>query len=127
MNESTVRKSSDLPIAAFGHDDRCEADTRGPYCGCYDRVKDREHGVGRGSGEHHPVAAHAPVAATAHYSAVFEEDDEGFYEARCNCGRSLGLFPTAEDTTDALMQHAYEEGYASALRDAVKMAGADRG
>jgi len=53
-----------------------------------------------------------------HYSVDFAPDDEGWYEGRCNCGATLGLFPTAEDTCDALMQHAREQGYLEAQRDA---------
>lgn len=38
------------------------------------------------------------------------EDDDGWWKPACCCGKELGIFPTAEDAADALMQHAYEQG-----------------
>jgi hypothetical protein len=52
-----------------------------------------------------------------HFSVDFERDDEGWWPGRCNCGADLGVFPEAEDATDALMQHAREQGYLEAKRD----------
>lgn len=46
----------------------------------------------------------------AHYTESFEPDAEGWWRARCVCGRELGVFPTDEDACDALMEHAYEQG-----------------
>jgi hypothetical protein len=51
---------------------------------------------------------------SVHYSADFYANDEGWWEAVCNCGANLGVFPDAETACDALMQHAYEEGRLSA-------------
>ena len=62
-------------------------------------------------------AANRPL----HFSVDFEPDDGGVYEARCNCGRSLGLFPCAEEACDTLMQHAREQGYLEAQEDAISM------
>lgn len=45
-----------------------------------------------------------------HYSAGFEQNDEGWYEPECNCGWKFGPCPDAETAADALMQHAYEQG-----------------
>jgi hypothetical protein len=46
-----------------------------------------------------------------HYSVDFYEE-ASWWEAKCNCGANLGVFPDAETACDALMQHAYEEGVA---------------
>lgn len=46
----------------------------------------------------------------AHYSVEFGESDDGWWIAVCSCGANLGVFPDAETTCDALMEHAYEEG-----------------
>ncbi len=56
-----------------------------------------------------------------HYSVALEPDDEQWWPGNCHCGVSLGMFPTAEDACDALMDHARQEGYAEALRNAVAM------
>jgi hypothetical protein len=45
-----------------------------------------------------------------HYSVEFEENAEGWWQPSCSCGKALGIFPTAEDACDALMQHSYEQG-----------------
>lgn len=56
-----------------------------------------------------------------HYSVELEPDDEQWWPGRCSCGADLGPFPTAEDAADGLMQHAYDAGYADALRTVVAM------
>lgn len=48
-----------------------------------------------------------------HHSIDFYEHAD-WWEATCNCGANLGVFPDAETAADALMQHAYEEGLAAA-------------
>lgn len=54
-----------------------------------------------------------------HYSVDLYPDDEGWFHARCNCGwEAPGVYPTAEDACDALMDHAYEAGAALARLDA---------
>jgi len=45
-----------------------------------------------------------------HYSLDLAEDDQGWFPGRCNCGADLGIFPTAEDACDALMDHAFDAG-----------------
>lgn len=52
-----------------------------------------------------------------HVSDEFYENDEGWYEAKCSCGTTLGIFPDPETACDALMEHAYEAG----MNDARKM------
>lgn len=51
-----------------------------------------------------------------HYSDGLEpEDRDGeaggdWWVARCVCGWSQGVYPTAEDACDALMDHAFDAG-----------------
>lgn len=52
-----------------------------------------------------------------HYTVDFEPDDAEWWPAVCVCGKKLGVFPTAEDACDALMQHARVQGYLEAKRD----------
>ena len=46
------------------------------------------------------------------------EDGMGFLAADCACGWKCYPCPDMETVTDALMQHAYEAGYALALQNA---------
>lgn len=57
-----------------------------------------------------------------HYSVELEPDGEGWYHVACNCGTELGVFPTAEDGCDALMEHAYRMGVADGLKTAEMLA-----
>jgi hypothetical protein len=41
-----------------------------------------------------------------HATAELVRNDEGWWPALCFCGWDGGLFPSAEDAADALMQHA---------------------
>lgn len=50
-----------------------------------------------------------------HYTTELEENDEGWWPAKCACGAALGDFPAAEDAADALMDHAYQQGFAAAM------------
>lgn len=51
-----------------------------------------------------------------HYSDEFEPNGDGWWNARCVCGWSQGgVFPTAEDACDALMDHAYNAGRAEVV------------
>lgn len=50
------------------------------------------------------------VTDCIHYSLDLEPDDQGWFTAKCNCGWEAVGYPTAEDTCDALMQHAFEAG-----------------
>lgn len=52
-----------------------------------------------------------------HFSVDLFEDDNGWFPVQCECGWRGGVFPTAEDACDALMQHAREQGYLEAKRD----------
>lgn len=45
-----------------------------------------------------------------HYSVEFQENAEGWWPAKCNCGVDLGLFPEAEIAIDELMDHARSVG-----------------
>jgi len=47
-----------------------------------------------------------------HCCIDFAERDDGWWLAVCNCGWQNGAYPTAEDACDALMDHAYEAGFA---------------
>lgn len=42
-----------------------------------------------------------------HYSVALEADAEGWFPGRCSCGWDGGMFPTAEDACDSLMEHVY--------------------
>lgn len=42
-----------------------------------------------------------------HYSVELHENEEGWFPGRCSCGWDGGVFPTAEDACDALMEHVY--------------------
>lgn len=59
--------------------------------------------------------------ATQHYSVEFRQDEAGWWRGKCVCGWGGGAYPDVEDAADALMDHAYEQGYSGALRDAVAM------
>lgn len=52
-----------------------------------------------------------------HFSIDVSPNDEGWFEARCDCGWNGGMFPDAEDLCDALMQHAYEQGWIDAKHE----------
>ena len=43
-----------------------------------------------------------------HLSVDFYENDEGWWEPKCECGWTFGVVPDAETAVDALMQHARE-------------------
>ena len=57
------------------------------------------------------MSARAPQPE--HYSVALEPDEDQWYPGRCSCGYHAGMFPTAEDACDALMDHAYEAGRAA--------------
>ncbi len=57
---------------------------------------------------------------STHVTIRLEENDEGWWEAICQCNWYGGLFPTAEDAADALMDHAYTEGIEDTLELAKK-------
>jgi hypothetical protein len=54
------------------------------------------------------------VSEPGHYSVALEPNDEQWWPGKCNCGYDAGMFPTAEDACDALMEHAFAEGYVAA-------------
>ena len=54
-----------------------------------------------------------------HYCIALEPDNEQWWPARCNCGWDGGMFPSAEEACDSLMEHAYTE----ATREAALRAG----
>lgn len=59
-----------------------------------------------------------------HYSIALEQDAEGWWPGDCKCGWRGGMYPSAEDACDALMDHAYAVG----IEDAAAAArGAARG
>lgn len=37
--------------------------------------------------------------------------EDGWYEARCTCGFTMGQLPDLETTVDVLMEHAYDVGH----------------
>ena len=54
----------------------------------------------------------------SHYTREGTFNDRGgWWEAICDCGAKLGVFPDAEEACDALMQHAYEQGVLDGRRD----------
>lgn len=59
-----------------------------------------------------------------HYSQMSDADE--FIYTNCTCGAHIGVFIDVEDATDALMEHVYEEGYASGYEDG-NADGYDRG
>lgn len=65
-----------------------------------------------------------------HYSVGLEANDEQWFPGRCSCGVDLGMFPTAEDAADALMDHAFSAGGAAlqaTLHEAEARDGSGRG
>ncbi len=62
------------------------------------------------------------MAAEPHITASgIEPNEEGWFIPRCQCGWKWIACPDAETAADALMEHAYEQGYAAAMRDVVAM------
>lgn len=54
------------------------------------------------------------MTAVPHFTVAFEESERGWWIPRCSCGAKGEAYPTAEDACDALMEHAYQCGYADA-------------
>jgi hypothetical protein len=52
------------------------------------------------------------MSGTDHYSMDLAPDEEGWWPGRCKCGWDGGMYPSADDAADALMDHAYTEGAA---------------
>lgn len=44
------------------------------------------------------------------YATTTDPMDDGFYEARCECGYVQGPFPDVETVIDDLMGHAFAMG-----------------
>lgn len=50
--------------------------------------------------------------SSPHFTARFEEDDDGFWRWVCNCGFMVDGMPDMETAIDIYGEHCYEEGLA---------------
>lgn len=59
------------------------------------------------------------ISQPEHYSVALKANAEEWFPANCSCGWQGGIFPTAEDACDALMEHVYDSAsaIAAALSD----------